>query len=361
MEKATGRAGTAHMKEEIEGQEAGFARVSKKMIREKAVTMKKTDEEVLLAARRVLEIESEAVTALAARLDSGFSEAVRMILATKGKVVVCGMGKSGIICQKIASTLASTGTSAFFLHPAEGVHGDLGVLMKNDILIAVSNSGETDELIRIIPLIKRLGVKMIAMTGKRSSSLADYADVVLDVGVAREACPLGLSPTASTTATLAMGDALAVALLEGRGFGAEDFARLHPAGSLGRRFMRVEDFMHRGDEIPRVSSDALMKEAVMEMTAKRLGITGVFSGSDLVGVITDGDLRRGLERVPGLLEKRTGDIMSPNPLTITGNALLEEALDVMEERSITALFVKDDAGEVGGVIHLHDLIKAGVI
>jgi len=284
-----------------------------------------------------------------------------LILATKGKVVVCGMGKSGIICQKIASTLASTGTSAFFLHPAEGVHGDLGVLMKNDILLAVSNSGETEELIRIIPIIKRLGIKMIAMTGKKGSSLAKYADVVLDVGVAREACPLGLSPTASTTATLAMGDALAVALLEGRGFGAEDFARLHPAGSLGRRFMRVEDFMHTDDEVPRVRSDALMKEAVMEMTAKRLGITGVFSGDGLVGVITDGDLRRGLEKMPDLLERGAGEIMTPNPVVIKGGALLEEALDIMERRSITALFVKDNTDAVIGVIHLHDLIKAGVI
>ncbi len=326
-----------------------------------SIAGKKTGDEVIEAARRVLDIEAEAVRALGGRLDGAFSEAVSMILATKGKVVVCGMGKSGIICQKIASTLASTGTAAFFLHPAEGVHGDLGVLMKNDILIAVSNSGETEELIRIIPIIKRLGIKMIAMTGSRGSSLAKYADVVLDVGVAKEACPLGLSPTASTTATLAMGDALAVALLEGRGFGAEDFARLHPAGSLGRRFMRVEEFMHRGDEVPRVRADALMKDAVMEMTAKRLGITGVFSGGELVGVITDGDLRRGLEKMPDLLEKKALDIMSPNPLTIEGRALLEEALDAMERRSITALFVKDSAGEVTGVIHLHDLIKAGVI
>ncbi len=331
------------------------------MIKEKEARVEKTQDDVLDAARRVLEIESEAVRALGARLDESFNRAVEMILDTKGKVVVCGMGKSGIICQKIASTLASTGTSAFFLHPAEGVHGDLGVLMKNDILIAVSNSGETEELLRIIPIIKRLGIKMIAMTGRTGSSLARFADVVLDVGVSKEACPLGLSPTASTTATLAMGDALAVALLEGRGFGAEDFARLHPAGSLGRRFMRVEDFMHTGKEVPRVGSGALMKEAVMEMTAKRLGITGVFSGHDLVGVITDGDLRRGLERIPHLLEKRAGEIMTPSPVTIRGGALLEEALDVMERRSITALFVKDDNDQVVGLIHLHDLIKAGVI
>ncbi len=321
----------------------------------------KNENNALNSARRVLEIEAAAVSSLAERLDKGFSEAVDMILATKGKVIVCGMGKSGIICQKIASTLASTGTSAFFLHPAEGVHGDLGVLMKNDILIAVSNSGETEELIRIIPVVKRLGIKMIAMTGKMSSSLADYADVVLDIGVGKEACPLGLSPTASTTATLAMGDALAVALLEGRGFGIEDFAELHPAGSLGRRFMRVEEFMHRGDEVPMVNEDALMKDAVVEMTAKRLGLTGVLRGKALAGVITDGDLRRGLENVAGLLDKRAGDIMSPDPVTISEKDLLEAALDIMEGRSITALFVLDASGEVSGVIHLHDLIRAGVI
>jgi len=323
--------------------------------------MIKNETKALTAARRVLEIESEAVAALAGRLDKDFSLAVEMILAATGKVIVCGMGKSGIICKKIASTLASTGTSAFFLHPAEGVHGDLGVLMKNDILIAVSNSGETDELIRIIPLVKRMGIKMIAMTGNMSSSLAEYADVVLDVGVAKEACPLGLSPTASTTATLAMGDAIAVALLEGRGFGVEDFAGLHPAGSLGRRFMRVEEFMHRGDEVPMVNEDSLMKESVVEMTAKRLGLTGVFRGRTLVGIITDGDLRRGLEQGSGLLEKRAGDIMSPNPRTISEKDLLETALDIMEGRSITALFVLDASGDVSGIIHLHDLIRAGVI
>ena len=323
--------------------------------------MRKTADEVLEAARRVLEIEACAVGDLARRLDDSLARAVEIILRATGKVVLCGMGKSGIVCQKIASTLASTGTSAFFLHPAEGVHGDLGVLMKNDVLIALSNSGETEEVLRIIPVVKRLGIRLIAMTGRPGSSLAAHADVVIDVGVEREACPLGLSPTASTTAALAMGDALAVALLEGRGFGAEDFARLHPAGSLGRRFMRVEDFMHREDEIPRVQEGAPMKEAVMEMTAKRLGITGVFRGEELAGVITDGDLRRALEREKMLLEKRAGDVMTTSPVTIGQGALLEEALDLMERRAITALFVLDGHGAVSGVIHLHDLIKAGVI
>ncbi|MFQ5480989.1 MAG: SIS domain-containing protein [Thermodesulfobacteriota bacterium] len=323
--------------------------------------MRERDHDAINTARRVFKIESAAVSGLAARLSGDFAEAVNMILATEGKVIVCGMGKSGIICQKIASTLASTGTASFFLHPAEGVHGDLGVVSKNDILIAVSNSGETDELMRIIPVVKRLGIKMIAMTGNMSSALADYADLVLDVGVDKEACPLGLSPTASTTATLAMGDALAVALLEGRGFSVEDFAKLHPAGSLGRRFMRVEDFMHSGKDIPMVGEDAPMREAVVEMTAKRLGLTGVFKGKALVGVITDGDLRRGLDGATGLLERKAGEVMSPNPATISEKALLEEALDIMEKRSITALFVSDEAGGVSGVIHLHDLIRGGVI
>jgi len=313
-------------------------------------------------ARRVLGIEAGAVGALVERLDDNFSRAVELILSATGKVVVCGMGKSGIICQKIASTLASTGTSAFFLHPAEGVHGDLGVLMKNDILLAVSNSGETEELVRIIPIVKRMGIKMIAMTGNPRSTLSRHADVTLDVGVKEEACTLGLSPTASTTATLAMGDALAVALLETRGFGEEDFAQLHPAGSLGRRFMRVEELMHAGDAVPAVSTGTPMREAMLEMTRKRLGITGVFDGKRLVGVVTDGDLRRALEEGGDLLDKKVEEVMTSSPKSIPPGSLAEAALRKMEEHSITALFVLDDSsGEVTGVVHLHDLIKAGVI
>ena len=313
-------------------------------------------------AKRVLEIESDAIKALIGRLDGNFSGAVEMILAISGKVVVCGMGKSGIICQKIASTLASTGTSAFFLHPAEGVHGDLGVLMKNDILLAVSNSGETEELVKIIPIVKRMGIKMIAMTGKPKSTLARYADVTLDVGVSREACSLGLSPTASTTATLAMGDALAVALLERRGFRAQDFANLHPAGSLGRRLRRVDELMHTGESVHRVAAGTAMKDAIFEMTSKRLGLTGVFKGKKLLGVITDGDLRRAIERGADLLSLRADAIMNRNPKTIGGGELAEAALRKMEEHSITSLFVTGgSAGEVAGIVHLHDLIKGGVI
>jgi arabinose-5-phosphate isomerase len=312
-------------------------------------------------AKRVLDIEAAAIKSLTDRLDGNFSKAVDLIISTTGKVVVSGMGKSGIIAQKIASTLASTGTSAFFLHPAEGVHGDLGVLMKNDILIAISNSGETEELTKIIPIVKRMGVKMIAMTGRMDSTLARYGDATLDVGVKEEACPLGLSPTASTTACLAMGDALAVALLEAKGFRAEDFAALHPAGSLGRRLMRVEDIMHSGSGIPRVGASTPVKDAILEMTAKRMGLTGVFDGGVLLGVVTDGDLRRALEKGLNIIDGKAGDIMTRNPKVISTDALAEAAVKMMEEYSITSLFVTDGGGAVVGVVHMHDLLKAGVV
>ncbi len=315
----------------------------------------------LATARRVLDIEAGAVSALKRRLDGNFSRAVDLILSTTGKVVVSGMGKSGIICQKIASTLASTGTPAFFLHPAEGVHGDLGMIMKNDILLAVSNSGETEELIKVMPLVKRMGVRTIAMTGRMESTLARNGDAVLDVGVKEEACTLGLAPTASTTACLAMGDALAIALLEAREFKAEDFANLHPAGSLGRKLMRVGELMHTGESMPRVSVNASMKEAIIEMTAKRMGLTGVFRGRRLIGVITDGDLRRAIEQGGDVLEKKVADVMTGSPKTISRDALAEAALKQMEEHSITSLFVHDDGGEAAGVVHMHDLVKAGVI
>ncbi len=313
-------------------------------------------------ARRVLEIEADSVRELIERVDESFERAVELILETTGKVVITGMGKSGIICQKIASTLASTGTSAIFLHPAEGAHGDLGVLMKNDIVIAVSNSGETEEIIMMLPLVKRLGIRLIAMTGRPQSTLGRYADVVINTAVREEACPLGLAPTASTTATLAMGDALAVALLKRRGFKEEDFAVLHPAGSLGRKLMRVRELMHTGSAIPRVTPDTEMKDAILEMTAKRLGITGVFEGERLVGVITDGDLRRALERGGDVLKKRVSEVMTRNPKTIQEDAIAESALRLMEEYQITALFVKSrDTQKVVGVVHLHDLIRAGVL
>jgi arabinose-5-phosphate isomerase len=326
-----------------------------------------TKEATIESARRVLGIEADAVRAILERLDDGldesFTAAVETVLAATGKVVVTGMGKSGLICQKIASTLASTGTSSFFLHPAEGGHGDLGVLMKNDVLLAVSNSGETEEIIKMVPAVKRMGIKLIAMTGKKKSTLGGYADIVLDIGVKEEACPLGLAPTASTTTALAMGDALAVALLERRGFREEDFATLHPAGNLGKKLMKVGELMHTGADMPRVEAGTSMKAAIIEMTAKRLGIAGVFEGKRLAGVITDGDLRRSLEKGDDLLNKRVEDVMGASPKTISKSAVLEAALNLMEEHSITALFVThgEDSDDVAGVIHLHDLIRAGVI
>ncbi|WKZ32003.1 MAG: KpsF/GutQ family sugar-phosphate isomerase [Thermodesulfobacteriota bacterium] len=312
-------------------------------------------------AKRVLAIEAEAVRALIDRLDADFARAVDIICAAPGKVVVCGMGKSGIIGQKIASTLASTGTPSFFLHPAEGVHGDLGMLMKTDVLIAISNSGETEELIKIIPIVKRMGLKMIAMTGRKDSTLARHGDAVLDVGVAEEACPLGLAPTASTTATLAMGDALAVALIEKKGFRVEDFAGLHPAGSLGRKLQKVSELMHSGSAMPKVGPGASMKDAIFEMTAKRMGLTGVFEGERLAGVITDGDLRRALEKGSDIMGLSAREVMHRNPKTIPGDSLAEAALRMMEEHSITSLFVTGEDGATVGVVHMHDLLKAGVV
>ncbi|MBI5598747.1 MAG: KpsF/GutQ family sugar-phosphate isomerase [Deltaproteobacteria bacterium] len=323
----------------------------------KAKRIKK--DETIAAARRTIAIEAEAVASLKDRIGGDFKKAVDLILSATGKVVVTGMGKSGIICQKIASTLASTGTPAFFLHPAEGVHGDLGMLMKNDVLLAVSNSGETEEILKMLPAVKRLGVKLIAMTGRNPSALAGYADVAIDIGVGREACPMGLAPTASTTAALAMGDALAVALLKRRGFREDDFATLHPSGSLGKKFMKVKELMHT--DMPSVGPDARMKDAILEMTAKRLGLTGVFKGRRLVGVITDGDLRRALERGVNVFEKKASEVMTKNPRVVSEDALAEAALGRMEEHSITALFVAAPTGSISGVIHLHDLIKAGVV
>lgn len=320
---------------------------------------------IIERAKRVLQIEAEAIQRLEERINEDFVRAVEMILTCEGKVVVTGVGKSGIVGKKIASTLASTGTPAFFLHPTEGVHGDLGMLDKRDIVLAISNSGETDELSQILPLIKRYGNKLIVFTGRPFSSLARAGDVVLDVSVKEEACPLGLAPTASTTAAMAMGDALAVSLLDKRRFKQEDFAILHPGGRLGKRLLlTVRDLMHVGDAFPKVYENTLMKEALVEITSKRLGVTGVMDGQDeLVGVITDGDLRRALERYPDLLERAASEIMSRNPKWIEVDALAAQAVQRMEEHSITSLFVFSKAGEriPVGIIHLHDLLKAGVV
>jgi arabinose-5-phosphate isomerase len=320
---------------------------------------------IIKRAKQVLQIEAKAIEQLVGRINEQFVQAVELLLACEGKVVVTGVGKSGIIGQKIASTLASTGTPSFFLHPTEGSHGDLGMLGKKDIVVAISNSGETDELSQILPLIKRYGNKLIALTGKAKSTLARAGDVVLDVSVEEEACPLGLAPTASTTATLAMGDALAVALLEKRGFKKEDFAILHPGGKLGKRLLlKVRDLMHVGDELPMVYEETLMKGALVEITSKRLGVTGVMNKRhELVGVITDGDLRRAIERHTDLLERTAGEIMTQNPKSIEADTLAAQAVQRMEEHAITSLFVFDKVGEKNprGIIHLHDLLKAGVV
>ncbi|MEJ2201995.1 MAG: KpsF/GutQ family sugar-phosphate isomerase [Desulfuromonadaceae bacterium] len=316
-------------------------------------------------ARRVLQIEAEAILALLDRIDERFLQAVEMILSCKGRLVITGMGKSGLICQKVAATMASTGTPALFLHPAEGIHGDLGMLMKGDVVVAVSNSGETEEITRILPVIKRMGLPLIGMTGSCSSTLGRAADIFLDISVKEEACPLGLAPTASTTATLAMGDALAVTLLLRRGFKEEDFALFHPGGSLGKRLLlRVEDVMHSGQAIPLVDESTLLKEALFEITSKKLGITGVCdSQGQLIGVFTDGDLRRVIEKDLEALNRPMREIMTSNPKRILRSNLAAKAMQNMEAFSITSLFVfETEEGRIPvGIIHLHDLLKAGVV
>jgi arabinose-5-phosphate isomerase len=315
-------------------------------------------------ARRVIRVEALALSVMADRIDESFERAIDLILGSSGRVIVSGMGKSGLVGQKIASTMASTGTPAFFLHPAEGIHGDLGMIMTGDIVIAISNSGETEEILRILPSIKRLGALLVAMSGNPASNLARLSDVFLDVSVLEEACPLGLAPTASTTATLAMGDALAVALLVKRGFKAEDFAIFHPGGSLGKKLiLRVEDLMHSGEAVPLVLENTLMKEALFVITAKGLGVTGVCdSGGALKGVITDGDLRRSLEKGFDILNQRASEIMKLGPLRIKRTELAASALQTMEQRAITSLFVfeNDQSSAPCGIIHLHDILKAGI-
>ncbi|HMB17085.1 MAG TPA: KpsF/GutQ family sugar-phosphate isomerase [Pelovirga sp.] len=320
---------------------------------------------MLEIARQVLQIEADAIHALKARLNEDFVKAINILLACEGKVVVTGMGKSGLICHKIAATMASTGTPTFFLHPAEGIHGDLGMLSRGDVVIAVSYSGETEEICRILPVIKRMGLPLIAMSGRPTSTLGIAGDVHLDVSVAEEACPLGLAPTASTTATLAMGDALAVALLKERGFRAEDFAMFHPGGALGKKLLlRVEDLMHKGADIPLVSPDTLLRDALFEITSKKLGVTGIVDAAGLLlGVFTDGDLRRIMESGLETLQLPIADAMSISPKRILRWNLAAKALQIMEQHAITSLFVfEDEHSQVPiGIIHLHDLLRAGVV
>jgi len=313
--------------------------------------------------REVIQLEAEALQTLAKRVDGQFAEACRLILACTGRVIVTGMGKSGHIGGKIAATLASTGTPSFFVHPGEASHGDVGMITTPDIVLAISNSGETEEILTILPIIKRMGVKLIALTGGLQSSLARQADAVLNAGVEKEACPHNLAPTASTTAALAIGDALAVALLKSRGFTREDFARAHPAGSLGRRLLLyVSDIMHTGTAIPQVAEGASLREALLEMTGKGLGMTGVVDRQGrLVGIFTDGDLRRGLNRSVDVYNAKITEVMTQNPKTTRADRLAAETVQLMRSLKINGLFVVDENNRVLGALNMHDLFRAGVI
>lgn len=319
---------------------------------------------ILAIAKKVLKIEADAVLALTEKLNSNFEKAVEIIYNSKGRVVVTGMGKSGLVGKKIAATLASTGTPAFFLHPAEASHGDLGMVTSDDVIVAISNSGETEELIRLLPFLKRFNVGLVSLTGNVNSTLAKASDVTLDASVKEEACPMGIVPTASTTATLALGDALAISLLIKNGFKEEDFAFFHPDGSLGRKlFIKVSDLMHTGDALPVVSLDTPMSRTVLEISSKRLGVTIVKDQDDKVaGIITDGDLRRGIEKWgKAFFDMRAGEVMTKNPKVIKEDELAAKALSIMETKSITSLVVPDDDGRAKGIIHLHDILKQGIV
>ncbi len=311
----------------------------------------------------VLKTEADSINALIDRIDQKFHTACEMILACKGRIVVTGMGKSGHIGNKIAATLASTGTPSFFMHPGEASHGDLGMITETDLVIALSNSGEVAEIITLLPLLKRLPVPLISLTGNKKSTLAEMADINLDVGVEKEACPLGLAPTSSTTASLAMGDALAIAVLEVRGFTEEDFARSHPGGSLGRRLLlRVKDIMHTGDRIPVVSSNASLKQALLEMSDKGLGMTAIRDKENhLLGIYTDGDLRRTLDSQADIQTAMVKDHMTTNCVTIDADQIASEALNLMDSNAINALIVTNKNGEIQGALNMHDLLRAGIV
>jgi len=313
-------------------------------------------------ARKVLQTEAAAILALVDRLDGAFERAVKLLLECRGRVIVTGIGKSGIICQKIAATFASTGTPAFFLHPAEAIHGDLGVLQSDDVMVALSYSGETDELLGLLETIKRLGARLIAITGDCQSTLGKAADVTLDCRVSEEACPLNLVPTASTTAALALGDALAMTLLVAKGFKQEDFASLHPGGKLGKRLMRVDQLMHGGEQTPVVGVDTSMPDVIYEMSRKGLGMSCVVDDArHLLGIITDGDLRRHMTNGTNILSRRASEVMTRRPVTVSPETLATEALHVLEQRKITSIVVVDAANVVQGVVHLHDLWRTQMI
>ena len=324
---------------------------------------KPPESDAIAIARDVLEIEARAITDLIARLDERFMEAVRVVMACRGRVVVSGMGKSGHIASKIASTLASTGTPAFFVHPAEASHGDLGMITREDVLIGLSNSGETAELLAIVPLLKRQGAKLIALTGDAQSSLATQADIHLYAGAEKEACPLDLAPTASTTAALALGDALAVALMHAKGFTRDDFARSHPGGALGRRLLtHVRDVMRAGEDAPRVTLNATLMDAMIEMSRGRMGMTAVLDDAQkVIGIFTDGDLRRALEKGTDVRSARIADIVGPEPRTISAERLAAEAVEIMERYKVNQLLVTDHSKKLLGALNMHDLFKAKVI
>ncbi len=316
----------------------------------------------LSLAKKVLQTEAAAVLALTERVDERFAQAVMMVRNCQGRVIMTGMGKSGIVCRKIAATFSSTGTPAFFLHPAEALHGDLGVIRSDDVVIALSYSGENEELVGILETLKRLGTCLIAMTGNARSTLSQAADVTLDCRVSEEACPMNLVPTASTTAMLALGDALAMTVLVERGFQPEDFASLHPGGKLGKRLKRVEQLMHHGEQVPMVTPATAMLEVIYEMSRKGLGMTCVVDGDhSLLGIITDGDLRRKMASFENVLDRSAADIMTANPIAIGRKTLAAQALNMLEQRKITSLIVVDDQRRVEGVIHLHDLWRTDLV
>ena len=318
---------------------------------------------LVASGRRVVEIEGQALAAVGARIDEDFARACQLVMAGRGRVVATGMGKSGHIARKIAATLASTGTPAFFVHPGEAGHGDLGMITDADVVLAISYSGESDEILMLLPVLRRQGNAVIAMTGRPQSSLAREADVHLDVSVPAEACPLHLAPTSSTTATLALGDALAVALLEARGFTADDFARSHPAGSLGRRLLlHIDDIMHSGDALPRVPVGASVAEALVEMSRKRLGMTAVVdAGNRLLGIFTDGDLRRALDQGVDVRQTPIAEVMTRDPRTVRAGRMASEAAHLMEQHRINGLIVVDEEGHAVGALNIHDLLRARVV
>jgi arabinose-5-phosphate isomerase len=320
-----------------------------------------TTSHLLKLAKEVLTIEAEGISGLIAKLDRNFTQAVQIILKASGRIIVTGVGKSGIVARKIVATLNSTGTSSLFLHPVEAMHGDLGMISAQDVVLALSNSGETSELNILLPSLQRLGVPLIALTGRKDSTLARHSDVVIDVGVPREACPLGLAPTASTTAALAMGDALAVALLTQRGFQASDFRRFHPGGNLGTRLsLAIREVMLSGERVPRVNQNLTLTEALHEIDAKGFGATLVVDEAGVLqGIVTDGDLRRGLRKFPNLQDKSVGEVMTASPYAIGPESLASQALEFMEQKAITVLPVVDEQQRVLGIIHLHDLLGRG--